>query len=190
MNQKLRVTIALALGAFALSGCSVFGRGPAPVNIVQPDPKPSPSQLCQVRALAEERSSAIKTVRGAEVSGSETGQTFLQDKLKSYEARMEIAYRSMVSSCQLYANCLNQNAADETKCLRSEANYSSARSQFFDMVGEADRIVIEIEAHARRHAKKRHDRHPHVKEGREGRCKPECSTTANIFTDDCCPVVK
>ena len=172
--------------------------------IIAPSPTPSPMQLCEVSSLAQERKSAIETVQGANVKGMQNGQSFLSRKLQDYEARMEIAYRGMGSSCNLYANCLDRNSGREEQCVRSENNYSEARGQFYAMISESDRITANIEiarqkalaAAAKAAAEKRRlerleaEKQQGKKQNssQTGDCSPSCSSTANIFTDSCCPV--
>lgn len=190
----------LVAGVIAISACAT---DETPVYIAAA-PTPSPMQLCEVTSLAQERKSAIETIQGANVKGMQNGQSFLSRKLQDYQARMEIAYRGMVSSCNLYANCLDRNSGREEQCVRSENNYSEARGQFYAMISESDRIKANIEI-ARQRAiaaaanaaaeKRRLDRLRQEKENSKqqnssqvGDCSPSCSTTANIFTDSCCPV--
>ncbi|MEM1380559.1 MAG: hypothetical protein AAGH41_08040 [Pseudomonadota bacterium] len=203
MKRSSISKLSVALAALAIAGCQTFdmGGGDDEIIFIPPKPDPSPQQLCQVTALAEERKSAIRTVEGADVEGWEKGETFLASKLEKYEARMEIAYRSMVSSCNLYANCLDRNGGNESNCLRSEAGFTKARSQFFNMVSEADKLAAEIEVArqkalaaqanalaAKRRAEQEKKKHQKKSSGDEGGCSPDCATTGNIFTDNCCPV--
>lgn len=205
MRRKLMTTLTpVLLAAVALASCRTTwnDRDDEDWVVFAPKAEPSPMQLCEVTPLAQERQSAIETVEGADVSGWQKGKTFLAKRLKSYEARMEIAYRSMVSSCNLYANCLDRTGGFEEQCLRSEANYSEARGQFFAMVSEADNLAAEIEvarqraiaAQARAEAARRQAEAEKTKKKKhrpgspDGRCLPSCSTTGNIFTTDCCPV--
>jgi len=199
MNIVRTTSLIAAVTAMSLSGCA---KPETPV-IIAASPSPSPMQLCEVTALAQERKSAIETVQGADVDGMRNGQTFLSRKLKDYEARMEIAYRGMVSTCNIYANCLDRNGAREEQCIRSEGNYTEARGQFYAMISESDKIRANIEI-ARQRAiaaaasaaaeKRRLERiqQEKAKEKQQQRvdsgCRPSCSTTANIFTDNCCPV--
>ncbi|MEM1409201.1 MAG: hypothetical protein AAGG79_00475 [Pseudomonadota bacterium] len=190
----------LLLSATLLTGCSLFGwkDDGGQFIFVETDQSPSPQQLCETTALAEERRSALQRVEGAETTGSRTGRTFLQDKLNAYEAEMEIAYRGMVSSCNLYANCLDRNSGVETACLRSEDSYNDARRQFFAMVGQADALAAEVEiarAEAARAANRRHRRGARgyapsagAQSTGDGGCQTACATTGNIFTSTCCPV--
>ena len=188
LTNLFRKGALLAASGAILASCAK--EPPAPIYVL-PDPSPSPQQICQPDALAQERSSAIATVRGAETEGRQTSQTFLADKLDRYEARLEIAYRSMVSSCQLYANCLDRNDGNEQSCMRSESNYASARSQFYGMVSEGDRLAADVRAaNARAAAAEQKTEDQPRRDDRDGRCRPECSTTANVFTDNCCPVEK
>lgn len=185
-NQTIRQAASALAVAALLSSCGTFKKDSGPI-IVQAPPTATPQQLCQVTALAEERSAAIETVRGADMKGRQSSETFLRDKLRSYEANLEIAYRSMVSSCQLYANCLDRNGSDETRCLRSESNYADARSQFYDMVSQSQILAAEVRRLTSTAAQPAGNKRSQNTENREGRCKSECSTTANIFTDNCCP---
>ncbi|MEL7113367.1 MAG: hypothetical protein AAGK93_10595, partial [Pseudomonadota bacterium] len=189
---------------FALAACEMQQKPPLdPLPPFEDAAGPSAQQLCEVTALAEERKSAISTVEGASTDGWEEGQTFLSNKLERYEARMEIAYRSMVSSCNLYANCLDRNDGVESSCNRSGTSYDKARGQFFAMVSEADRLAAEIEvnrlkavaaqanaaaARSRAEADKRKKEKPTKESSGGDGCKPDCATTGNIFTDNCCPV--
>lgn len=210
MNSKRMIAFPVSLvGLLApalLAGCAgdfIGGNGGGDVvTFTPPPPTPSPQQLCQVTSLAEERKSAIATVEGASTEGWQEGETFLSRKLERYEARMEIAYRSMVSSCNLYANCLDRNSGAESACTRSEASYDTARGQFFTMVSEADQLAAEIEvarlkavaakanaeAARRRAQAKKKKKHSTAKDDNGSGCKPDCATTGNIFTDNCCPV--
>lgn len=180
-----RKTTLLIACAGVLASCAK--EPPAPVYVL-PEPSPSPQQICQPAALAQERSSAIETVRGAETQGSQSSQTFLSSKLERYEARLEIAYRDMVATCQIYANCLDRNDGDEQRCVRSEENHASARRSFYAMISEADRLAAEVRTTQTSSSGTSQSTSGRRTENREGRCRPECATTANVFTDDCCPV--
>ena len=213
MGRERMTSVGAALIALTtLAGCAGWpGQKDEKWIVIQEPSRPSPQQLCEVTALAQERKSAIQTVEGADIDGWQEGETFLARKLQSYEARMEIAYRSMVSSCNIYANCLDRNGGSEERCTRSESGYMSARQQFFTMVSEADELAAEIEvaryqaviAKARADeakqkaaadaAKRRADaakKTPAKKDEGSKACKPDCATTGNIFTDNCCPMDK
>ena len=153
---------------------------------------PSPMQICSASSLAEERTSTMSAINGAERRAQQSGETVLSQKLQSYSARFEIAHRSIVSSCQLYANCLDANGSNETKCLRSESRLNAAQSEYYDMLREFDRLQTEVQKSCCQdqrvttnpEALKRDDDDPASPDG----CKTECSTTQNVFTTDCCPL--
>jgi len=144
---------------------------------------PSPMQICSASSLAEERQSTMNAVNGAERQAQQTGQTVLSQKLQSYSARFEIAHRSMVSSCQLYANCLDSNGGQETKCLRSESRMSAAQSEYYSMLRELDRLTAQVNI---RTGQTRNPQPPAPTPATK--CDPNCATVQNVFTTDCCPL--
>ncbi len=144
---------------------------------------PSPMQICSASSLAEERQSTMNAVNGAERQAQQSGQTVLSQKLQSYSARFEIAHRSMVSSCQLYANCLDSNSGKETKCLRSESRMSAAQSEYYKMLSELDRLTAEVKI---RTGQTNNPQPPAPDAG--AKCDPNCATVQNVFTTDCCPL--
>ncbi|MEM6912449.1 MAG: hypothetical protein AAF511_00585 [Pseudomonadota bacterium] len=167
--------LAAAVAAIVLTACSH---------------SPSPMQICSSSSLAEERSSTMTAVNGAERRASQSGQTVLSEKLQSYSARFEIAHRSMVSSCQLYANCLDTNGGKETKCLRSESRLDAAQSEYYGMLREFDRLQMEVSktcCQTERQEGPAH-RNPDNNNTPTPGCNPNCATTQNVFTTDCCPL--
>ncbi|MEO1042930.1 MAG: hypothetical protein AAFX52_11620 [Pseudomonadota bacterium] len=165
--------LAAAITAIVLTACSH---------------SPSPMQICSASSLAEERNSTMSAVNGAERRASQNGATVLSQKLQSYSARFEIAHRSMVSSCQLYANCLDTNGGKETKCLRSESRLASAQSEYYGMIREFDRLQAEVEQTCCRANARGRGRQPVPGTVQQQGCNPNCATTQNVFTTDCCPL--
>ncbi|GGY50192.1 hypothetical protein [Parvularcula lutaonensis] len=152
---------------------------------------PTPMQICSSASLAEERTTTQNIVRGAQESASVSGQTVLERKLKAYSAEFEIAHRSMVRSCQLYANCMDRNNGDEGRCTRSEMRLAEAEGRYYDLIRQRD--LLASQARISRPAGSSATESDCSKKtcGKpKSRCKAECDTTANIFTDDCCPTDK
>ena len=156
--------------------------------IVKTNPAgPTPMQLCSSASLAEERTTTQKIVNGAQESATISGQTDLRGKLKAYSAEFEIAHRSMVRSCQLYASCMDKNGGDESRCIRSETRLAEAENSYYELIRQRDRLVAQVQVSRPVVIKQDDSCTKNKKCGQtESRCKSECDTTANIFTDDCC----
>jgi uncharacterized protein YukE len=152
---------------------------------------PTPMQLCSGAALAEERQTNQQIVRGAQQQAAIQGQTILGEKLEAYSAEFEIAHRAMTRSCQLLANCMDQNRGNEMQCTKSSERMTATEDRYYDLLSQRDQLVAQVEIAKAQAAPKARSQPKGCKKDpckpAKSRCQETCATTANIFTDDCCP---
>jgi hypothetical protein len=205
--RQLLFSIAIVL---LVAGCE---NTPPPTQTLYRTVQPTPSQICDTTSLAEEKTSTEAIVRGAQAQASSAGATNQAAKLKRYTADFEIAHQSMVRSCRIYANCLNTNGANEMRCMRSEQRWAEAERRYYDLLMQRDRLIASVKKSTKKASATASPGAsqntvvnvvqncgakdcPRKCDDCEGTCpdrkcpKPcrkACPTTANIFTDSCCP---
>lgn len=145
--MKNLVLIVSSLTMF-LSGCVT----PSERNRFQLE---ATNQICSVDALAQEKQSLLSVSNDQRLSiaayqnkfgtfGEET-QTILQQKLSSYDAEVEAAYRMTTQSCGAYNRCLERNHHQEAMCLRTEAMWNQAQQRFSSLSTELKLISADLE---------------------------------------------
>lgn len=83
---------------------------------------------------------------GTEESQARVERTYrVRDKLEALDAKVDVHYRNMTQSCNIYARCMEVRGYDEGDCRSSLARWESAQSTFADLTRELAEIEAEIE---------------------------------------------
>ena len=138
------------------------------------------NQICSVDALAQEKQSLLSVSNDQRISiaahqnkygtfGEET-QTILLQKLSSYDAEVEAAYRMTTQSCGAYNRCLERNHHQENMCLRTESMWNQAQQRFSSLSTELKLISADLERERiRAETKRQSNQNRHRR--RDGNCR-------------------
>ncbi len=68
----------------------------------------------------------------------------LRDRLKAFDAELDIAYQDMTSSCKTYAACMSARFYEEGDCRSAFSQWESSRRNFSSMAVELRRLEADI----------------------------------------------